>query len=191
MITTKKLMTSIKLPIVTKPMGIFLIVLWAPLLFLAFSGTGGAITLAAVTTLLVAGSSLLIRAARYHSTAHVRTEKLFRQYVGSTQFFDVAVGKDKNFDAAGTGIAYDSGKLYVLDRGVAATIPLDAIRSWEWEIASYTLGHKRSKQLAQINSGFFVRVEDLEKPVWQFMTDDKSTLERWSEILRQAKEGKI
>ena len=109
-----------------------------------------------------------------------------------------------------SGMAWDGEKLWVVDDGVAAAIPPEAIRTWTWHTRSadqlQVFGSGPALQSAQVQaglfnnnasaaammeSGFFVTVSDLKKPVWQFMTSDTGVLRRWEEAMRQIDEGRL
>jgi hypothetical protein len=108
----------------------------------------------------------------------------------------------------GTGIACDGECILVMDQGEVALIPWADVRSWEWRLegynrtqaiggilnphtASIALQNAVDKQAAAVESGFFVRVADIDKPVWHFQSTDRRTLERWQEIFEQMNEGRL
>jgi len=114
---------------------------------------------------------------------------------------------------SGTGIAIKDDLLYVMQDGEIAQIPWGLIRSWEWRIEGTSsarlikqgvpAGVAAAIQLqaneanadasaaAYRDSGLFITVADIDRPIWQFRTVDEKTLRRWDEILRQVKEGRL
>lgn len=138
-------------------------------------------------------------------------------YIGSKPPYIDASGtimKDWNpVRACGTGMAYDGRYIYVLDDGEIARIPWSCVRSWQWSIEGHNtielftqgvpmaLGTSMQIQANNANmtasaaayrdSGFFVTVADVDKPVWQFRTTDEKVLRRWGEIFAQIKEGRL
>ncbi len=114
-----------------------------------------------------------------------------------------ALTRDKK-GFVGTGIAIKDDSIYFLDRGEIAKIPSRLIREWHLTIPGYTLIETRggnagdgvkdlehnttSFREAYDQSGLFVRVADVSKPVWQFTSRDKQVLDRWCEILTQVNE---
>jgi hypothetical protein len=164
-----------------------------------------------IAVFVVLGSCLLnlLKDKKNAEQIKKQADVAFRKYIGKpVKYCDVGTAVLGNRKATGTGVAYDNQTLYILDCGVAATIPLTAVREWKWCIDGYetvslygdindadrlksTMSNINAKYEAYKNSGLFVSVESISHPEWQFMTDDKQILKRWMEILRQATEGKI
>jgi hypothetical protein len=108
----------------------------------------------------------------------------------------------------GTGMAWDGEHLYVLDAGEVARIALPAIRSWNWNIEAaaqtklygkrnagtdlaVAADNMREAANARKQSGFFITVADIDKPLWKFTTRAEAVLRRWAEILTQINEGRL
>ena len=113
-----------------------------------------------------------------------------------------------------TGLAYDGERLYAIEESVAEPIPWSSVRRFRWSIET-----DRSVQVdilvhgadpayvpdfgaradaaaartasAMRQSGFFLHVADVGRPVRHFVTSDRAVLERWYEILTQMKEGRL
>ncbi|HST74887.1 MAG TPA: DUF4755 domain-containing protein [Acetobacteraceae bacterium] len=168
-----------------------------------------------VFPLAVIGSVLFILAYHYISRFKVGPEvagdarDALVKFIGREPLYiDTTFMDARSATLAGTGIAWDGQRLYILDAGEVARIPVSAIRSWTWQIASASstklygtanlamqLGvfkeNRRNIVDARKQSGFFVTVADVDKPRWQFATTDETTLRRWEEILTQVQEGRL
>lgn len=166
---------------------------------------------------LIALPILLVSAAiakrRAEKKAKIYIEKDFLEFIGAKpQYINTSLIEvpGLNSSIVGNGIAYHQGCLYILDKGVAAQIPWDDIRSYSWHIEGYNktemygggirdMGTKMQVGMdnafaamkAERASGMFIEVADIDRPVWHFQTADKALLNRWMEIFNQIKEGKI
>ena len=92
-----------------------------------------------------------------------------------------------------------------MDHGEAAKISWDQIRSYEWNIpgkvtyrasgfvdqSTTAMANAAERTQALRDSGFFIDVIDINKPRWQFMSNDEKVLTKWMEIFRQIKEGTL
>lgn len=129
------------------------------------------------------------------------------------QYIDTAHScRQSDKTVCGTGIAYANQNVYIMDHGLCAKLELEDIRSWKWSIEGVSGGsvfvggnpiettinnsvsniqHGMNKFAAWVQSGFFITVADINKPIWQFMTVDKNVLDKWMEIFDQWQEGKI
>lgn len=103
--------------------------------------------------------------------------------------------------ASASALAVAKGKVFLVDEGIACELDYDEIRNWKWEIEGYTtyrgtgsdslsaaLWTRESRANALVNSGFFVRIADVEKPEWHFVSDDKTLLMKWGEIFTRLDE---
>ena len=113
-----------------------------------------------------------------------------------------------------TGLAYDGQRLFAIEESVAESIAWAEVRRFRWPIASDNVvdvpvdvhvpgapavpdlgarGDARARRAAEAmtQSGFFLHVKDINRPVRQFMTNDRAVLEKWYEILTQMKEGRL
>jgi hypothetical protein len=138
-----------------------------------------------------------------------KTEEVFKKFIGKpVKYLSVNVCGLGDRKVSGTAIAYDSGMIFIMDRGLAAKIPFDQIRNWKWSVAGYETTtlygdvrqidrynvanrNANAQHEAYVNSGLFISVASLDYPEWQFMTIDEAVLKRWMEILKQASEGRI
>lgn len=141
-------------------------------------------------------------------------EEAFKKFIGKpVKFIDIGIGfsKDPKTIIGAYGLAYDAGVVYVMEHGVAAKLPWSEIRSWSWNIDGYSKtvvygGSLANNQAANMqaaihnniakwdafrNSGFFIKVSDINHPQWQFMSTEEKTLIRWMEIFNQINEGKL
>ena len=144
-------------------------------------------------------------------TAEQEARENFPRFIGKPPTYmdigSVGVGQDLQA-ASASGIAYADGRIFVLEEGVAAEIPWDRIRSWNWNVDGYSqtelhgphagnvrLSVARSNQVARVlafrSSGFVVVTSDIEKPEWRFQTRDEAVLKKWAEILTQMSEGRL
>ncbi len=144
---------------------------------------------------------------RYERQLQLDYRKRFASFIGKEpKYIDVGITLTKENKHTCTGIAYSDGRLYIVDDGIAAELPWYKIRSWSWSIAGlnevFTVGlsdlatnlavNRRNIQAAgaQIkSSGFFVTVQDIDKPEWRFKTTDEAACMRWQEIITQMNEG--
>ncbi len=142
--------------------------------------------------------------------AKVRQE-LKASAVGQTAYIDAAVMRMPSLGAlyvSATGIASDGQRVYIVDQGELGVIPWADVRSWEWRIEGYAttqaLGgilnrhsaeisnmNRDAKLAAEVNSGLFVKVAEVHRPVWHYQSADKRILERWNEVFTQMREGKL
>ena len=113
-----------------------------------------------------------------------------------------------------TGLAYDGERLYAIEESIAEPIPWKDIRRFRWAIeadqtvnvhvdihtpdatpvpdfGARQMAQARRNAAAMLQSGFFLEVADVNRPVRQFVTNDKAVLLRWFEILTQMKEGRL
>ena len=127
--------------------------------------------------------------------------------------FSAAPSKQRKSIIA-TGLAYDGERLYAIEESIAEPIAWKDIRRFRWAIeADQTVNvHVNvhapgathvpdfgARQIAQarrdaaaiLQSGFFLEIADIDRPVRQFVTNDKAVLLRWFEILTQMKEGRL
>lgn len=106
-------------------------------------------------------------------------------------------------------LAYNGENIFIVDRGFLKILNWNDVLSWRWEIPGYSIrevyvshGHvdpitrndinqanAHSAANAAMQSGFFIRIKDIEKPTWQFTCTDRAILEKWDEIFRRLKEG--
>lgn len=137
-----------------------------------------------------------------------RGETAFRNFIGEApDHMNVAMAPGVNQGTmAATGIALAGDRVFIMDRGIATSFPFSQIRSWEWKIVdprgievSRTTGipssvsasiqaHEtaRQNQVAALReSGLFISVDDVNHPLWHFMSKNKGILSRWHEILQQ------
>ena len=203
-IDTVQLMLPRKLPLVN-PFG-----RWVLFLIFAFFTFGIGLLLIPFIFRFLNGGSL----KRLCSDMQKESQAVMEKFVGGkAQYIDAAHSfrqSDRTF--SGTAIAYANKVFYIIDHGLGTKFSLDDIRSWEWKIAGASYGSsiaignpmhlmmqaqaaqrqaQRTELVALIDSGFFITVADINKPVWQFMNSDKNVLNKWMEIFEQAQEGKI
>lgn len=115
--------------------------------------------------------------------------------------------------ATGSGIAVHGGNLYIMDDGEIAKVPWSLVREWVWKVEGYSSPSVRiagappgqaaraqmrtnattmnASAAAKRDSELFLTVADVEKPQWQFRTDDGGVLRKWNEILTQMMEGRL
>jgi hypothetical protein len=149
----------------------------------------------------------IARAKKADKEVSKEAARLLESFIGKpVKYIDSA---SATFEGGGTGtaIAYDNRTIYIMDRGVAAKIPFDSVRSWRWVVDGYQVtklyGNFDSLTLlknefdslrARVNairkSGLFITVANIEHPEWQFMTTDMVLLKKWMEIFRQVQEGR-
>lgn len=141
------------------------------------------------------------------ATRQVENSHVFLDYIGPNHKNIEHIEFNAVFNENGAtidGIAIIGSTLYMVEKGVAVTIPWSAIRSWTWSIEGYSevkiyggqpgtnhsasMDNARAEAEARKASGIFITVADVGKPVWQFTTTDKTVCERWMEILRQVNE---
>ena len=143
----------------------------------------------------------------YERQLHLDYGESFASFIGKEpKYIDVGITLTKENKYTCTGIAYSDGRLYIVDDGIAAELPWNKIRSWSWSIAGlnefFTVGlsdlttslsvNRRNIQQARAqikSSGFFVTVQDIDKPEWRFKTTDEAVCKRWQEIITQMNEG--
>jgi hypothetical protein len=135
-----------------------------------------------------------------------RAHQAMMEFIGTQpKYLDVlCVGSKKRRGAlVGTAIAITDQHLYVMDDGEVGRIPFSQVRNGTWKIAGYTalsgsgipsnmkasMQNIENRATAALDSGFFVQVRDVSKPVWQFMATDQEVLQRWMEIFRQTFES--
>ena len=146
----------------------------------------------------------------------LRARRDFTQALGRPPVqadFSAAPSKRRKSIVA-TGLAYDGERLYAIEESLAEPIAWKDIRRFRWAIEADQAVHVHvdvhapgatpipdfgARQMAQarrdaaalLRSGFFLEVADIDRPVRQFVTNDKAVLQRWYEILTQMKEGRL
>ena len=140
---------------------------------------------------------------RAYVTYGRRARETMTAFIGQKPNYLDAVGvaaRNPRGAATGSGLAITDEFIYILDDGEVGRIPYGMVRGWEWKIAGYNrydsdnladgtkmlLKNHASRANAQLESGFFISVKDVDKPVWQFRTMDRQVLLRWNEIFKQA-----
>lgn len=103
----------------------------------------------------------------------------------------------------GDGIALDpkARQLHLCQRAgnelLTKTYPLSAVREWGWDIGQphnhgVLVENLRSAVIARRETGFWLRVRDVDHPTWfihfPLSGNTERELERWAEIMRQAYE---
>jgi hypothetical protein len=106
------------------------------------------------------------------------------------------------YEASGIAIDLKSRVLILVSAGNAAVYPFDQVREWEAKRveacqvvavgtgvagAMQVGGHNAGAMIRALRqSGLFIRVRDVENPVWQIHMYKQPMLNRWFEILNQA-----
>lgn len=140
------------------------------------------------------------------------TESTFTKFIGRpVKYINTILAGNDGFDICGSGLAYENGVVYIMEKGLAAKIPWADIRNWSWSIDGYdtttvyggslsnniagnlqaAMENQNCQAAAVRASGFFIEVADIDYPRWQYQTVDQKVLTRWMEIFKQANEGKI
>ena len=142
-------------------------------------------------------------------------KKALIEFIGSEpRYLDARGTITRNWQppmAAATGMAWDGLHIYIVDDGEVAKVPWNAIRTWSWKIEGFGTSrligangpagavaqaqnnaiNANASAAAKRESGFFIEVADVDRPVMQFRTDDEKVLRRWQEIMTQINEGTL
>jgi len=157
------------------------------------------------------GMTILLSRKKYAKNA----QAIMEAFIGEKPLYidtGYSCSDSKGKTICGTGLAYANQCFYIMDHGLCAKLTIEDIRSWKWVIAGTSginmlvggggmeavanasvasMQQSSAKFAAWVESGFFISVADIDKPVWQFMTTDEKVLTKWMEIFEQVQEGKL
>ena len=174
----------------------------------------GGLTAVLVAGANVTALILAIRAFRKRDTVKDEFDRLLgaQSHIGYSEYLKPGSPMfGKSHEGSGIAVDIKNRVIVVASGGKARAYSFDDVRGWETKrfeagqivttaggvgapaiVAAAADGirvaaHNAGAQLrAQMQSGLFVRVRDVENPVWQIHMRQQTLLDRWAEILSQA-----